>query len=188
MCSHTHEISRVGYFWNFLNAPEFCSWDVRLIPCNHMVLIVNVMRQGDIQRLTTFPYLYPREEEIWIEKNGARRRGDTAARHLKSAGKYSKYTIAAGAANWSRHHLNLELLREWIYSRAYMHACGYTNVSMYKLLHLECHSISISNLNLCGLFSTERGKRELEHDWDLRIKKWHWKSNWLYNRVWSGYN
>jgi len=32
--------------------------------------------------------------------------------------------------------------------------------SMYSQLHLECHliSISISTLNLLGLFSTERGK------------------------------
>jgi len=33
----------------------------------------------------------------------------------------------------------------------------------YSLLHLECHLISISNLNLLGLFSTERGKRDLEN-------------------------
>jgi len=32
----------------------------------------------------------------------------------------------------------------------------------YSLLHLECHVISISNLNLLGLFSTERGTRDLE--------------------------
>ena len=30
-----------------------------------------------------------------------------------------------------------------------------------SLLHLECRVISISNLNLIGLFSTERGKRDL---------------------------
>jgi len=30
---------------------------------------------------------------------------------------------------------------------------------MYSLLHLECHLISLSNLNLPGLFSTECGKR-----------------------------
>jgi len=34
---------------------------------------------------------------------------------------------------------------------------------LYSLLHLECHSNSISNLNLPGLFSTERGKRGLEN-------------------------
>jgi len=34
---------------------------------------------------------------------------------------------------------------------------------MHSLLHLECHLISISNLNLLGLFSTERGKRDLEN-------------------------
>jgi len=33
----------------------------------------------------------------------------------------------------------------------------------YSLLHLECHVILISNLNRIGLFSTERGKRDLEN-------------------------
>ena len=33
---------------------------------------------------------------------------------------------------------------------------------MYSLLHSECHPISISHLNLPGLFSTEPGKRDLE--------------------------
>ena len=32
---------------------------------------------------------------------------------------------------------------------------------VYCLLHLECHLITISNLNLPGFFSTERGKRDL---------------------------
>jgi len=31
------------------------------------------------------------------------------------------------------------------------------------LLHLGCNSISISNLNLLGLYSTERSKRDLEN-------------------------
>jgi len=38
---------------------------------------------------------------------------------------------------------------------------------------LECHLISLSNPNLLGLFSTERGKRDLETeiiDGDLRLK------------------
>jgi len=34
---------------------------------------------------------------------------------------------------------------------------------MYSLLHLECDVISISHLNLLGLFSTERGNRDLEN-------------------------
>ena len=34
-------------------------------------------------------------------------------------------------------------------------------VVMFSLLHLECHLISIPNLNLFGLFSTERGNRDL---------------------------
>ena len=35
--------------------------------------------------------------------------------------------------------------------------------SMYSLLHLEWYLISISDLNLLGLFSTERGKRDLKN-------------------------
>jgi len=56
-------------------------------------------------------------------------------------------------------------------------------LSWYSLLHLECHLTSISYLNLLGLFSTERGKRDLENqiiDWDWRSKKWHSKCNRLY--------
>jgi len=34
----------------------------------------------------------------------------------------------------------------------------------YSLLFLECHLISISNLNFPGLFSTKRGKRDLENN------------------------
>jgi len=44
-------------------------------------------------------------------------------------------------------------------------------VLWYSLLNLECHSFSISNLNLVDLFWTDRGKRDLENtnvDWDLR--------------------
>jgi len=36
-------------------------------------------------------------------------------------------------------------------------------VDMYSLLHLKCRSISKSNLNLVGLFSAERGKRDLQN-------------------------
>ena len=55
--------------------------------------------------------------------------------------------------------------------------------SGYSLLHLEYHSIWISNLNLIGLFSMERDKRNLEVqiiDWDSRLKKWHFNCNRLY--------
>ena len=55
-----------------------------------------------------------------------------------------------------------------------------------SLLHLDCHLISISNLNLLGLFSTERGKRFVENniiDWDSRMKKWHSKCNRLYQKI-----
>ena len=30
-------------------------------------------------------------------------------------------------------------------------------------VHVKCHSIKSSNLNLIGLFSTERGKRDVEN-------------------------
>ena len=33
----------------------------------------------------------------------------------------------------------------------------------YSLLHLECHSISFSNLNVIRLFSTECGNRDAEN-------------------------
>jgi len=55
--------------------------------------------------------------------------------------------------------------------------------SLFSLLHLECDLNSIFNLNLLGLFSTERGKRDLKRwiiDWDLRMKKRHSKCNRLY--------
>ena len=42
-------------------------------------------------------------------------------------------------------------------------SCRDTFTRRYSLLHLECHLISISNLNLLGFFSTERGKRDLEN-------------------------
>jgi len=41
---------------------------------------------------------------------------------------------------------------------------SYEYTHVYSLLHLKCHLISISNLNLLGLFSTERGKRDLENE------------------------
>ena len=40
----------------------------------------------------------------------------------------------------------------------YMYVCA---AYLHSLLHVECHSIFISNLNLIGFFSTERGKRDL---------------------------
>ena len=36
-------------------------------------------------------------------------------------------------------------------------------VSIYSILHVECHLISSSNLNFLGLFSTDRDKRDLEN-------------------------
>ena len=35
--------------------------------------------------------------------------------------------------------------------------------TMYSLLHLKCHLISVSNLNLFGLFSTECGTGDLNN-------------------------
>jgi len=37
------------------------------------------------------------------------------------------------------------------------------NLPMYSLMHLECGPILIVNLNLMGLFSMKRGKRDLEN-------------------------
>jgi len=45
---------------------------------------------------------------------------------------------------------------------------------VYNLLHLECHLISISNPNLIGFFSTERGKkrrRELDYRLTFEIEE-----------------
>jgi len=36
-------------------------------------------------------------------------------------------------------------------------------VGIYSLSYFQCHSIAISNLNFSDLFSTERGRRDLEH-------------------------
>jgi len=70
-------------------------------------------------------------------------------------------------------HLILLLLLLSLYSlnstpkpRMYLDPCPryrWSDGYMYSLLHLECHLPSISNLNLLGLFPTERGNRELEN-------------------------
>jgi len=41
--------------------------------------------------------------------------------------------------------------------------CPHDVTVVYSLLHLECRLISISNLNLLGLFLAGRGKRDLEN-------------------------
>ena len=48
------------------------------------------------------------------------------------------------------------------------HSYGISFISTYSLLHLECRSISFS-INLIGLFSRKRGKRETtgDSDWPL---------------------
>jgi len=55
-------------------------------------------------------------------------------------------------------------------------ACVSESVDNYRLLHLKSHWILtwIPNLNLIGLFSTERGKRNLENsivEWDSRFEE-----------------
>jgi len=40
---------------------------------------------------------------------------------------------------------------------------SFVGAEWYSLLRLDCHLVSISNLNLLGLFSTECGKRDLEN-------------------------
>jgi len=55
-------------------------------------------------------------------------------------------------------------------TRLYIGVCRVSKSLMCSLLHLECHCISISNLNLLGLCSTARDKRVPENeiiDWDL---------------------
>jgi len=62
-------------------------------------------------------------------------------------------------------------------------------VYMCNQLQMQWHSISFSNLNLRGLFSTEHGKRDLENsilDWDLTLEKWHSDCNRLWRTGWRG--
>ena len=64
----------------------------------------------------------------------------------------------------------------WTHMRTHMR-------SSWPYSRLHDHSIPISNHNLVGLFSSERGQRDLEneiHDSDLRMKKWHSKWHKLY--------
>jgi len=60
--------------------------------------------------------------------------------------------------------------------------CMYTERCICSPLHLKCQLIPNSNLNLLGLFSTERGKSDLKNyiiDLDLKMKKRHSKCNRL---------
>jgi len=41
--------------------------------------------------------------------------------------------------------------------------CRWAVGNTYSLLHLECHSLVFSNLNLNGFFPTESGKRDVEN-------------------------
>ena len=63
----------------------------------------------------------------------------------------------------------------------------YHTKSRYSLLHLECLSISISNLYRSCLFSTGRGKRDFAHqiiDWDDKMGKMtQWMQWW--GRKWA---
>jgi len=49
----------------------------------------------------------------------------------------------------------------YVVSKMRLH-CQTSSCVSYSLLHLECHLISISNLNLLGLFSTDGGKSDVE--------------------------
>jgi len=70
-------------------------------------------------------------------------------------------------------------------------------ICVYSRLYLECHLISISNLNLLGLLSTEQHSSVLVKQtwrtrssieiWDLRMKKWHSECNKLYICVTCAY-
>ena len=57
--------------------------------------------------------------------------------------------------------VNAAVLRKGSRSDLTCRCAAYTY--MYSLLHLECHSIVIFNLDFIGLFSTECGKREIEN-------------------------
>ena len=61
-----------------------------------------------------------------------------------------------------------------------------TRVTKIQPIVFGVHSISISNLYIMGLFSTERGKRDIQNeiqDWDLRLKKLHCMHNRLYHQL-----
>ena len=45
----------------------------------------------------------------------------------------------------------------------HIRAAGQVKMMDYSLLHLECHLILISNLNLIDLFSTERDETDMEN-------------------------
>ena len=49
-----------------------------------------------------------------------------------------------------------------IHVHIHIHLYMYIYMYLHSLLHVECLVISISNLNLIGPFSTDRGKRDLE--------------------------
>jgi len=57
---------------------------------------------------------------------------------------------------WSVIQSNPPISSSWV-------TCHSSWVICYSLLHFECHSIESSNLNRIGLFSPERGKRDLEN-------------------------
>jgi len=71
--------------------------------------------------------------------------------------------------------------------------CHSSWVIFHSLLHVECHAIKSSNLNLIGLVPTERGKRDVMNwiiDWDLRVEKWLSTCNGLWNmthELWHTY-
>jgi len=61
-----------------------------------------------------------------------------------------------------------------------------TRVTKIQPIVFGVHSISISNLYIMGLFSTERGKRDIQNeiqDWDLRLKELHCMHNRLYHQL-----
>jgi len=55
-------------------------------------------------------------------------------------------------------------LKREAYPSPTLYTCKHSSIhTCTAYLHLECHLISISNLNLLGRFLTKRGKRDLEN-------------------------
>ena len=86
---------------------------------------------------------------------------------------YIRTLIARGLCVYTYTHTHTRInVRELcvIYIHACIHPCTHTYTHTYSLLQLKCSLlhlegplITISDVNLLGLFSTERGKRDLEN-------------------------
>jgi len=91
--------------------------------------------------------------------------------------------ILASQSNWSLFNGTWQKRpRRVSFSRILASQSNWSHVPL-KRDHGECHSVVCSHLNVIGLFSTERGKRDLENlftDCSLSKKKWLYKCKQLY--------